>query len=46
MHQMLSGLRPENQETVWAEIGEALTEFETTDGFNGPCELVVAVGTK
>ena len=46
MHQMLSGLSPDEQGTVWAEIGEALTDFETPDGFKGPCELVVAVGTK
>ena len=46
LHQMLSGLDPEAQESVWAEIGDALSEFETADGFNGPCELVVAAGTK
>lgn len=46
MHQMLSGLSPDEQGTVWAEIGEALTDFETPNGFKGPCELVVAVGTK
>ena len=46
MHQLLSGLSPDEQGTVWAEIGEALTDFETPNGFKGPCELVVAVGTK
>ena len=46
LHQMLSGLGPEAQESVWAEIGEALADFETAEGFIGPCELVVAAGTK
>ena len=46
MHQMLSGLGPDEQEAAWAEIGEALADFETAEGFKGPCELVVAVGTK
>lgn len=46
LHQMLSGLEPGEQESVWAEIGEALVSFETAEGFCGPCELVVAAGTK
>lgn len=46
MHQMMSGLGPDEQEAVWTEIGEALADFETTKGFKGPCELVVASGTK
>lgn len=46
LHQMLSGLEPGEQESVWAEIGEALVSFETAEGFRGPCELVVAAGTK
>jgi SAM-dependent methyltransferase len=46
LHQMLSGLGPEAQESVWTEIGEALADFETAEGFIGPCELVVAAGTK
>ena len=32
---------------AWADVGVALREFEKgSDGFTGPCELVVAVGTK
>ena len=46
LHQMLSGLGPKAQESVWTEIGEALADFETAEGFIGPCELVVAAGTK
>ncbi len=46
LHQMLGGLGPDEQASVWREIGAALADFETADGFEGPCELVVAAGTK
>ena len=46
LHQMLGGLGPDERASVWREIGDALAEFETADGFEGPCELVVAAGTK
>ena len=46
LHQMLSTLDADEQEKVWAEIGEALDRFEGPDGFEGPCELLVAAGTK
>ena len=46
MHQMLSGLSADEQQAAWADIGEALSDFETEKGFEGPCELVVAAGTK
>jgi SAM-dependent methyltransferase len=47
LHQMLSGLDAAGQEEAWREISEALRAFEGADGgFVGPCELVVAVGTK
>lgn len=42
LHQMIGGLGEVEQESVWDEIEEALTQFNTTDGFTGPCELVVA----
>lgn len=46
LHQMLSGLSEPEREEAWAEIGEALSEFEGANGFVGPCQLVVAAGTK
>ena len=46
LHQMLSGLDAKAQEATWDEIAGALATYETTDGFRGPCELVVAAGTK
>jgi len=46
LHQMLSGLDEAGRAAAWEEIGEALRSFEQPEGFVGPCELVVAVGTK
>ncbi len=42
LHQMLSGLNETGREEAWEEIAEALTRFEGRDGFDGPCELIVA----
>lgn len=46
LHQMLSGLSDQEKDQAWQEIEEKLREFEGEDGFRGPCELVIAVGTK
>ena len=47
LHQMLSALDPAGRAAAWTEVGDALREFEQgPDGFTGPCELVVAVGTR
>ncbi len=47
LHQMLSSLDPAGREAAWTEVAVALREFARgDDGFAGPCELVVAVGTK
>ena len=46
LHQMLASLPQEEQAEVWSEIEQALAEFEGPEGFVGPCEMVVAVGTK
>lgn len=46
LHQMLSGLSDPEQDEAWNEIEEALTQFESNGQFEGPCEMLVAVGTK
>jgi SAM-dependent methyltransferase len=46
LHQMLSGLSGEERDQAWREIEEGLSEFEGEEGFRGPCELIIAVGTK
>ena len=45
LHQMLAALPGDEQAAVWDEIRGRLTEFETGDGFSGPCELIVVAGT-
>jgi SAM-dependent methyltransferase len=46
LHQMLSGLSEAERLLAWIEIERELERFETADGFAGPCELLVASGTK
>jgi ubiquinone/menaquinone biosynthesis C-methylase UbiE len=46
LHQMLAGLPEEERPDVWDEIHRELSRFEGPDGFRGPCELLVATGTK
>ena len=46
LHQMLSSLDQAGRDAAWQEVGRALREFEREGAFVGPCELVVAVGTK
>ena len=46
LHQMLSGVPEEEREDVWAEVEQGLQQFETADGFVGPCELLVVSGTR
>jgi hypothetical protein len=46
LHQMLKPVPAEQQPAVWAEIEDALRRFETDRGFVGPCELLVAAGTR
>jgi hypothetical protein len=45
LHQMLSGLEPMAREDAWAEVERGLEQFETADGFVGPCELLVVSAT-
>ncbi|MFZ1726626.1 MAG: class I SAM-dependent methyltransferase [Albidovulum sp.] len=46
LHQMLGGLAVKEQDDAWAEIEEALGAYEFNGGFEGPCEMLVASGTK
>ena len=46
LHQMLSSLSDSEKDEAWAEIEEALSQFEKDGQFEGPCEMLVAVGTK
>jgi SAM-dependent methyltransferase len=44
LHQMLSTLDEAGKQDAWREIADELAKFETPSGFEGPCEMVVAVG--
>lgn len=44
--QMLAGLPEGERQDVWDEIERELRQFEGSDGFEGPCELIVGVGVK
>jgi hypothetical protein len=45
LHTMLAGLSESERQDVWSEIERELSQFETANGFEGPCELLVAAGT-
>jgi hypothetical protein len=46
LHQMLAGLTPAQREQAWQEISTELARFQGAEGFEGPCELIVAWGVK
>jgi ubiquinone/menaquinone biosynthesis C-methylase UbiE len=46
LHQMMSALTDGEKQAVWNEIEQELSMFENSNGFEGPCEMIVAVGTK
>ena len=45
LHQMMRNLSEAEKAETWAEIEQALAVFEGPDGFVGPCEMLVGVGT-
>jgi SAM-dependent methyltransferase len=45
LHQMMVGLSDAQRAQVWREIEKALQSFESAEGFVGPCEMLVGVGT-
>jgi len=46
LHQMLSGLDEAGRTAAWQEITDQLTQFESSTGFTGPCEMLVITGTR
>ncbi len=46
LHQMLAGLDEPARDAAWQEIEQELRGFEGPEGFAGPCEMIVAAGTK
>lgn len=45
MRQMLSGLDQQTKDAIWDEVAAALRTFETKDGFESPCDLLICSGT-
>jgi ubiquinone/menaquinone biosynthesis C-methylase UbiE len=46
LHQMLASLDATGRGAAWEEIAQELRSFEGAGGFEGPCELIIGVGTK
>jgi hypothetical protein len=45
LHTMLAGLDQPAKEAAWREIENELRKFESSSGFEGPCELSVVAGS-
>jgi hypothetical protein len=43
---MMAALSEAERAETWQEIEAALQQFQTADGFVGPCEMLVGSGTK
>jgi hypothetical protein len=43
---MLAALPEADREAAWAEVGEALRQFDGADGWAGPCRLLVGAGAR
>ena len=46
LHQMMAGLDAREREATWQEIVQALAQYESATGFEGPCELLICIGVK
>jgi hypothetical protein len=43
---MLADLDEAGRQAAWREIAQEFAAFEGKEGFEGPCEMVVAAGVK
>ena len=46
LHAMLANATPAEREQAWREIEAELQQFESADGFVGPCQLLVGSGRR
>lgn len=46
LHQMLGSLSDAEKDEAWAEVEQALQRFENGQQFEGPCEMLIAAGTR
>ena len=42
----MARLSPSEQDQAWAEIERTIAQFVGPTGYDSPCELLIAVGTK
>jgi SAM-dependent methyltransferase len=45
MQQMLAGMDESAKAELWTDIEEALRQFETADGFESPCQVLICSGS-
>lgn len=43
---LMAGLSEADQTDTWDEIARELQQCDGPEGFTGPCEMVIGVGTK
>ena len=46
LHAMLAGVTPAERDEAWREIETELGQFESPEGFEGPCQLLIASGRR
>ena len=46
LQQMLAGLEEAEREEAWREIEEELARYDGPQGFESPCEVIIALGVK
>lgn len=46
LHTMLASLSKDEQQNTWAEMEQALTQFEGPNGFEAPSESIIGAGLK
>jgi hypothetical protein len=46
LHQMMAAMSEAERDATWEEIASTLAQFESADGFVGPCEMLVGAGTR
>lgn len=45
LHQMMAALTEQERDDAWSEIEQGLSQFQTAQGFEAPCELLVSTGS-
>ncbi len=46
LQKMLDGQDPNTQKNIWNEVIDVMRQYETKDGFETPCELLICSGQK